>query len=168
MSIREEIWNQISEGRLMELRPRAGYPIRQMYIETSLYEEIVAEIDDLKKMDRYTKLEADLAEFITSPTIHPNYLYLLSPTRDNVWEIRSVQPKPQLRVFGMFAAKDCFIATHHEYRDTLGVFDSKSWKTEKRRAIAIWRKLFNSYQPLNSKDVDKLFTGAINGKYFRD
>ena len=168
MSIEKEIKQRILDGSLKELPLRAGRKKRRLYVEATLYEEIVVERDDLEMMDRYTKLEADLNVFVTSQTINPHYLYLLSPTRDKVWEIRSVEPKPQLRVFGFFAAKDTFVATNHEYRDELGGFDSAIWRREKRRALAIWRNLFNSYNPIDTIVVGDLVTGAIDGKYFRN
>lgn len=168
MSIRKEINHRVLEGRLKELPLRAGRKKRRLYVESTLYEEIFVERDDPEIMDRYTKLEADLSVFVTSPTINPDYLYLLYPRRDKVWEIRSVMPKPQLRVFGFFAEKDTFIATNHEYRNNLGGFDSTHWRREKRRAVATWRNLFGSYDPMDSEDIGDLVTGAINGKYFRD
>ena len=111
MSIRKEINHRVLEGRLKELPLRAGRKKRRLYVESTLYEEIFVERDDPEIMDRYTKLEADLSVFVTSPTINPDYLYLLYPRRDKVWEIRSVMPKPQLRVFGFFAD-----ASPHEYK----------------------------------------------------
>lgn len=172
MSIKEEIWHRISEGRLVELRPRirppAGCPRRQLYLDQRLFDEIVAERDDLDLMDRFAELEADLAQFITSPTLHDGYIKQLSPSRDVVWEIRSVEPEPQLRVFGLFAAKNVFVATHYEDRNHLGSFESQAWREEKRRARTIWNQLFNAYHPFDAEDIHGLLDGAIDGKYFRD
>ena len=168
MSIEKEINHRVLEGRLKELPLRAGKKKRSLYVESTLYDEIMKDRDDLELMERYVNLEADLNVFVSSPTVDPHYLYLLSPKGDKVWEIRSAKPDPQLRVFGFFASKDVFVATHHEYRSELGDFDSMEWKREKRRALAIWRKLFSAYKPMAYTDITDLVTGAIDGKYFKD
>jgi len=117
--------------------------------------------------ERFARLEADLADFVTSPTLDPQYLKSLYPARDGVWAIRGSRPKPSIRVLGLFAAKNKFIATNYAMRSDLGEFESNEWRIERRRAKTIWRQLFPSYDFIPGRDVNKLFSGAINERYFQ-
>jgi len=135
-----------------------------MYLTEELYLAISG--PNPKDVERFARLEADLADFVTSPTLDPGYLKSLWPARDGVWAIRSVRPKPSIRVLGLFAAKDKFVATNFALRKKLGGFDSAQWRIEKRRAKTIWRQLFPSYPYIPGRNVDELFSGAIDGKYF--
>lgn len=169
MSINEEIWSRIEEGRLIELRPYldSDPKLRSMYLDAELHREIYSDRDDDKEIERFAKLQADLDMFLTSERIDPKHLFGLTPITDGVWEIRSTRPKPSIRVFGLFSNKDTFIATHYIERIGLGGWNSNEWKTEIRRALAIWRQLFPAYDCLNSDDIDSLITGSINEQYFK-
>jgi len=63
-----------------------------MYLTEELYLAISG--PNPKDVERFARLEADLADFVTSPTLDPGYLKSLWPARDGVWAIRSVRPKP--------------------------------------------------------------------------
>ena len=169
MSINVEIGSRISEGRLVELGPTVSSDktIRRMYLEKGLFNDIFRVRTQKAEIARFAQLQADLEVFITSPTIDPNYLFGLTPKTDGVWEIKSKRPKPSIRVFGFFAKEDTFIATHYIERTGLGGWNSREWKTEIRRALSVWRKLFPAYSPDNSGEVSTLVTGAIDGKYFK-
>ena len=105
---------------------------------------------------RLAELRADLEVFVTARKIDPKYLFLLYPLHDAVWEIRSVRDEPSIRVLGLFAWKDVFIATNHALREELGGWQSREWKAVKRTARAEWRKLFPSYDPQIGADVKAL------------
>jgi len=168
MSI-EEIWARMEEGRLVESRPylSSDAKIRSMYFELSLHNDVFCDRDNEDEIERFAKLQADLDMFLTGETIDPKYLFGLTPITDGVWEIRSTRPKPSIRVFGLFHSKDTFIATHYIERKGLGGWNSNEWRTEIRRAVAIWRQLFPAYDPLNSSNIGELITGAINERYFK-
>jgi hypothetical protein len=71
----------------------------------------------------------------------------LDPLRDEVWEIRSRDPQPAIRVFGRFALRDVFIATHMAWRSDLGDQGDVEWAREIRMCKVKWRQLFQSYEP---------------------
>lgn len=139
-----------------------------MYLVDRLYLAIMEPKPNIEETQRFAQLEADLAVFVNSPTIDPKYLFGLSPRSDRVWEIRSVRPKPSIRVLGRFAAKDEFVATHYVLRGQLGRWNSREWKIGKRRAKAEWASLFHPYDAVDEQDINNLVSGAINGKYFRN
>jgi len=169
MSINEEIWSIIKDGRLIELRPAvtSDMKIRSMYLVRNLHQDIFCKRSDDKEIKRFARLQADLDMFLIGKTLDPKYLYGLTPTSDGVWEIRSTRPNPSIRVFGLFSGKDTFIATHYRERTGLGAWNSTEWKTEIRRSLSVWRQLFPAYNPINSDDISQLISGAIDEKYFR-
>jgi len=153
MSIQDEILDRVQRGMLFPLLPRArGAAIRRaLFVSERLH----------------AVLSADLEVFVEARTIDPKYLFLLYPAHDAVWEIRSRREQPSIRVLGLFAWKDVFVATNHALREELNGWESSEWKTVKRTARAEWRKLFNPYQPKITIDPKQLVTGALDGKYFK-
>jgi hypothetical protein len=81
------------------------------------------------------------------------YLARLSPRADEVWEIRSRDPTPAIRVFGRFAICDTFIAFNWGYRKDLGGLGSKEFRFEINRAKSEWKKIFPTYQPVSGADI---------------
>lgn len=124
------------------------------------------EADDAESQ-RIGHLRADLERFVVGETVYPKYMFLLYPLRDGVWEIRSVSPDPSIRVLGLFASKNVWVATNYARREDLGGWQSREWKAVKREAAARWRYLFPAYQPLQTANIHELVSGAINGQYFK-
>jgi hypothetical protein len=117
--------------------------------------------------DRMGILQADLELFADGQSIDPKYLFRLYPATDSVWEIRSVRPEPSIRILGLFAAKNVFVATNLALREDLGGWQSREWKTAKKMARSNWTQLFHTYQPMSTGNIHDLVTGAVDGKYFK-
>ncbi len=145
MSIADEILDRADRKMLFPIIPRAlGATIRRaLFVSEELNGILTSPEGSLEWEQRVAELRADLEVFVASRTIDPKYLFLLYPSRDAVWEIRSVRGSPSIRVLGLFATTDVFIATNHALRETLGGWESREWKTVKRAARASWRRLFN-------------------------
>lgn len=169
MSIHDEILDRHARGMLHHILPRArGATVRRaLFVTEGLHEVLTSPEGDLEWEERIAKLQADVEVFVQARTITPKYLFLLYPAADAVWEIRSTTDQPSIRVLGLFADTDVFIATNFALRETLGGWQSRDWKTVKRVARAEWRKLFNTYEPLKGTDVHKFVTGAASGKFFK-
>lgn len=69
------------------------------------------------------------------------------PPADEVWDIRSRDPKPAMRVLGCFAETDVFVALVHGYRKNLGGPRSRQWRDLIESCKAEWRKLFPRTYP---------------------
>lgn len=138
-----------------------------MYVVKDLFDTMMDETLPTSEIERFAALEATLSDFVTSRTLDPNYIFLLTPTSDCVWEIRSVQPDPSIRVFGCFAEKDSFVATNYELRKDLKEFESPLWQWSRKKARACWRKIFAPYEPRPETDAKLLISGAIDGQYFK-
>lgn len=168
MSIEDEIVDKVSRGMLFPVLPRVpGTSVkRPMFVTEALQRVFDSDESDTAWELRVANLKADLDVFVEGIPIHPKYLFALAPVRDSVWEIRSVQHQPSIRVLGLFAAKDVFIATNFALRSDLEEWD-QSWKIAKRTALANWRRLFGSYRPVAGVDLTNICSGALSGKYFK-
>lgn len=125
----------------------------------ALYLAFSADFLDPVEKDRYNSLQADLEIFVTGALVTSSYLKPLRPSQKAVWEIRSKRPAPSIRILGMFASRDVFIATNHQLRSVLGKFDSIEWKEASRLARYEFRKLFDE-DPLVG-ELHELVSGAI-------
>lgn len=154
---------------LFPIRPRAygESAKRAMFVGEGLWKILTSSEGDDAWDKRVGELQADLERFVDGQPIDPKYLFLLYPAHDNVWEIRSVADVPSIRVMGLFAERDVFVATNYALREALGEWQSREWKCVKRMARAIWRCLFITYQPMHTNNVKDLVSGALDGKYFK-
>jgi len=170
MSITDEIIDKVKRGMLHPLLPKAAGETarRAMFVSEPLWKILDSPEGDESWERRVGELRADLETFVIGDEIHPRYLFLLYPARDAVWEIRSTENDPSIRVLGLFPQKDAYIATNHALRELLGGWQSREWKEIKRTASAIWRWLFPTYNPIATTDVHLVVSGAINGKYYKD
>jgi hypothetical protein len=138
-----------------------------MYVSEGLWALFATSHPDPIMESRVGTLRADLETFVDGAPLYPSYLFLLSPAQEGVWEIRSTRDEPSIRVLGLFAAKDIFIATNYALRSNLGDWPSREWRDAKVAARTIWTNLFHTYRPIITTNVHRVVTGAINGKYFK-
>lgn len=170
MSIRDEIRARWDEQRLVLVKPlMAGSPeVRLIYVTPELYEAIKLPHPDKTEATRRGRLQADFERFITGRLItvggrnhRQAYMKCLEPERDEVWEIRSIDPRPSLRVFGSFAEANVFIAMHMGRRDELGGFNSPEFKAAIRYTKTCWRQLFNTWPPLTGSKLNEYITENV-------
>jgi len=169
MSILDLIVSRVEQGMLFPFYPRApgATPQRALLVSEEFWRFLREPGTDQDWEDRKGSLEADLEVFASGQPIGPRYLFLLYHSREGVWEIRSVRPNPSIRVLGRFVERDIFVATNFALRDDLGGWQSREWRDVKVRSRTIWTNLFHTHQPLITIDVNRVVTGAINGKYFK-
>ena len=169
MSINDQIIINLACGRLKQIRPKLprDRELRKLYLYHELYQEIRRDREDEFEDEKYAALEAELETFIISPTLDSNYLRHLRPKREGIWAIRSRNPEPQIRVFSMFAERNCLISFNMADRPDLDD-DDAVWNYEMNRAKHLWRSLFhNAYHWMKTDKPNKLFSGAIDERYDR-
>jgi hypothetical protein len=136
--------------------------LRVIYATKELSEQIESGLGDGEHLlsVRIGYLHNDLDRFICGELITVGYgrektcfMKALDPRGDEVWELRSRDPRPSYRIFGSFAACDLFIATHMVEREHLGGWGSLSWSHEIRRCKALRRQLFGPYPPHSGGDI---------------
>jgi len=169
MSIEREIASHVDGGKLRLVTPMVPSDRlqRNLYLTEELFNEVYEDKQYHHEIKMFANLIADLEVFVTSDTIDPNYLWLLEPHKDGIWEIRSTRQELQIRVFGAFAAKDIFIGTHYKLREDLGRKDNEQWKIQIKFAKKVWSSLFPAYTHKKTNDRNQLFTGALDENYFK-
>ena len=179
MSIEYEIIERWKEKRLFVLRPRAvgARIVRPLLLTEKLKRSICdGPWRDQAEETRFAAiLRADLERFITGGVIRVSLLGHGRPIEDmkrligtnEIWEIKSERRNEKgIRVFGCFAEKDVFVATHWHWRDDLeeraeGKWNKPTnWPREIRRCKSKWTSLFHQYSPHIGNDIDAYITGA--------
>jgi hypothetical protein len=142
-----------------------------------LINEEIANLLNDHEGGRMQRLRADLETFIkgeeislsVTPYKHRTaYMGLLSPEGEGIWEIRSRDPKPALRVFGRFAIKDVFVALAWRLRSRrdarwpdrhpLEGRNSLEYQFAQIEVLERWRALFGERQPIIGSDPGELLS----------
>jgi hypothetical protein len=168
MSIRPLIDANIGTRLHLWLPLMPGSHIRVVYVEDQLWNEIQT-ADDF----RIGLLWSDLDHFSLGGKITVGYgreatcfMKQLDPRGDEVWEIRSKDPTPQVRVFGRFCDTDEFVATHAVYRDVLGnpafsKFEGNHWPQEILRCKTIWDQICQGHAPHSGNSINAYITSNV-------
>ena len=75
----------------------------------------------------------------------------LDPSRDEVWEIRIHEARPQLRFFGRFAQPDVFVALIGPVKR--GDLFGTGWDRAKRDCQSEWRRLLGLNPPVIGRTI---------------
>ena len=88
------------------------------------------------------------------------YMALLEPSSNEVWEIRSIDPRPSIRLFGSFVSKDHFVALTWAWRKELGGRYAKEWRAAIQEFKEEWQGYFGNLLPLSGSYPDGYLTNA--------
>jgi len=112
---------------------------------------------------RFSRLRADIDHFTQGGRIticegpynkpKSTYLARTDPITDEVWDIRSRDPRPGIRVLGSFSECNTFVALVWSFREPLQGPGSREWRDFILRCKARWNQLFGTYQPLSGASV---------------
>ncbi|MBW7922627.1 MAG: hypothetical protein H3C51_11075 [Rubellimicrobium sp.] len=113
---------------------------------------------------RYGQLAGDFDRYVTGDTIPVGFdpydksdnafMARIDPAEYGIWDIRSMAPRPAIRVFGAFAEIDVFVALTTRLRRDLGSRASREWASAREDAIARWNNLFPGYPRLSGERID--------------
>jgi hypothetical protein len=86
-----------------------------------------------------------------NPFGKPGYANMarVHPVKDEIFDIRVLDPDPGIRVFGGFAAKDTFLALTWDYRENID-----DWAYEIDRCKDAWASLFHPSLPHHGATLD--------------
>ena len=157
----------VSSGALLLWEPSLrGDPVRRTLLITPEVDDCMdrsAWADDSVGL-RYSQLRADFDRFVDGSRIPVGmdpyakddsaFLARLDPVEYGIWSIRSVAPRPALRVFGAFCERDVFLALRVEERAVLGGRGSRAWANARENAIVRWNSLLPGEFPLLGSDVN--------------
>lgn len=118
--------------------------------------------------DRYAALSADFDRYVLGETIpiglvpynksNSAFMARIDPVEYGIWTIRSVAPKPAIRVFGAFCEQDTFVALLTRQRAALGGPNSNEWGKAREAAITAWNTLFPGEQRLIGDSLNVYFS----------
>ena len=76
-----------------------------------------------------------------------------NPIQEAVFDIRSRDPDPAVRVFGCFAEQDTFIGLTWKYRRDLGGRSERLFDHAVLEARGVWDEIFPEHQPFYSENI---------------
>lgn len=160
MSIGDQVNILCEQGRLLRLRPwlPGAAERRELYVTPEFHQLLIGPswIDEDQEI-RWGRLRQDLDKFTQGRLLTVRrqgkrkgdaYMLRLHDPAHEVWEIRSVDPDPGVRVFGRFALKDVFIALLWADRPALGAWGDPMWGDAIVQCKTDWRNLFYSFPPM--------------------
>lgn len=184
MSIRDEINARMGEGppRLFRLERslKSDPESRSMFLSQELKELLDGPWDNQELRYRAGRLRADLEEFVKGSEIavcmepfvaKTAFMGRLKPVEDSVWDIRSRDPSPALRVVGLFAETDTFVALRWAPRSKrakwtnklpLGPKDSREWRDIILQCKTDWTNLFRPYPPVQGDAVHAYISDSVH------
>lgn len=137
--------------------------LRTLLVSREVEDYLQANHSSSQRASRAFALRADFAVFTEGRRVQvaedstqsgTAYMARLYDHSHQVWEIRSRDPDPSLRVFGAFMEQDTFVALTVRERAFLDRFGSLMWADAIRQTKAKWRRLFEPYDPIVRKCVD--------------
>lgn len=162
MSINHVVAQAIAAGKLVPFRDPLGWDGagRTFLMCAGLISQMDAAraVTDVKQIARWERLNADIAHFVGNGYINWNLMKWLDPRRFEHWELRSVRPRPSIRVFGRFAAPDVFVATHAVERALLGAKWDVRWEIEKLVCEDEWHLALGDEPPFSADDYTRYIT----------
>lgn len=177
MSIYDEIAKHASAGVLHRIDPLGkDESVRHMYVSTSIWSLLEGPWESKKIERRVGRLRADLISFVKgdligvsmSPYKHEDArMGLLAEPKHQVWDIRSCDPNPGLRVFGRFADKDVFIGFTWRPRSVEWAKQKPlggnylEWEFEKLECENQWDSLFPNHPPKSGERLHEFVSKAF-------
>ncbi len=102
---------------------------------------------------RWDALAADVSHFVEGSFINWGLMKWLDPKKYEHWELKSVRPRPSLRVFGRFVEPDVFVGTHTAVREHLGGKWTLQWELEKLTCEEIWNDAL-AIEPFSAENYE--------------
>lgn len=169
MSLLDEVNNLCLAGHLYKI-PQAGFqlPQRRTIYGSGLIRTLLAGIGgDQDQKIRARELQADFDFFIDGHRINLRslgsvedsaFMALLEPPSYEVWDIRSIDPAPSIRVFGSFVQLNTFVALTWAWRKELGAKYSSEWRAAIQEFKEEWEMYFGTSRPFSGRYPDAYLT----------
>lgn len=173
MSLLDEVNRLCSEPNGLYRVPRSlpeGLHQGRFIYGSGLIRTFLSGADLNKRLQmRVAELQADLDYFMDGRRIDLRplgsieeyaYMALLEPPTNEVWEIRSVDPKPSIRVFGSFIHRNHFVVLTWAWRKELGGRYAKEWRAAIQEFKEEWEIYFGSKRPISGRYPDAYLSNA--------
>ena len=164
MSIYVELTAHVNKGGLFLLNPsmpgQPGTLGRTMYVSAEINFKLEGPWETEQEEMNCQVLKRDFDRFMTGQIIATRmpprtsvnaFIALLDPPRDEIWEIRTRESRPQFRALGSFADTDVFVALTLWERSDLDA--SADWRYAMVECGCQWRRLFPAYSPKSGRTI---------------
>ena len=170
MSIHDLIDSHIAAGKLHRIEAMADDSVsRSMVVSTEINTLLVGPWRSQSSENRAMRLLADLEHFVSGKQVSVSlegfhhktaYFGRLDKPEHEIWDIRSRDPKPGLRIFGRFADINFFVgliwrprSVEWEDKMPLGSGKSIEWDIEKIQCESAWNNLFPKSPPIHGGKI---------------
>lgn len=151
-----------TSGSLLPFAPSVGWTAtpRAFLMTRRLADQLTSArmSPDQRHVERWERLRADIAHFVENGMVNWAFMKWLEPKKHEIWELRSVRPRPSIRVFGRFAEPDVFVGTHAVERPGLGAKWSLQWELEKLTCEEQWRFAVGDHEPFRASRYEDYIT----------
>ncbi len=179
MSIRIEIARAVGDGRLFNIKPEIlSDPVeRTMVVSPEIQGLLAGPWENTTMERRCGRLRADLEAFVKGDIVNlalvpyqhrAAYMGRLDRPKDEVWDIRSRDPNPGLRLFGRFAEIDVFVALNWCPRSVewageapLGDTATLNWDFAILECQERWNALFPGHDPVHAEQADEYVSSNV-------
>ena len=163
---------RVTAGDLIRYVPAlSGMPaVRTLYLSPAVDDLVGGRVPELEA--RGGELMANLDSFVQGQrlvvSLRPHkagnaYMGLLGPESYGIWDIRSRDPRPALRVFGGFLEKDVFVGLTWRVRLQLEARNSAQWEHAISECRSRWTTLVPEHLPITGERVSDYFTTDVIG-----
>lgn len=167
MSIQGLIRDAVHRGDLRYAPPliRSNQRPRYLFVESELMDTVNRALgESTPKAQRLGQLAANFLRFSSNEDITVGddprnkdigaFMARTEPVQDGIFDIRSRDPRPAIRVFGGFAEKDVFVAVTWKWRKELD--DDKKFGRAVLQALGAWNDILPDSKPLYKEDLNDL------------
>jgi hypothetical protein len=174
MSIRQAIQGHVTSGLLVHVPTMipGTSAARHVFLTADLHRQIMESLTGSGIQDgRLGKLLADLEYFTAGGIIavgndpfdkdQTAYMARTYPPQDGIFDIRSADPKPGLRLFGAFSEPDVFVGLTWRRRKELGDRSQRLFEQAILAAMKEWDALFPNHRPFYSENLNEHVTSNL-------
>lgn len=181
MSIHESLQRAVCDRHLhyLPMTDRSDPVRRRMFIHEEVRAALLDGTTEVQRV-RMMQLRADLERFVKGSALlmcfapkkgkDDAHFALLNPPGEACWDVRSLTPSPSLRVLGMFADVDAFVALDWwpkrikvawSGKEPLGD-DDLLWRLAIHECRARWHSILPGEIPVAGRDVRRYVTGYVD------
>jgi hypothetical protein len=162
VKVHQQIKELESQGRLFRYVPKSRHRSRRrLFLAKAALLKLNDQTAAINAKGGQGKIKAAFDKWTLDELIQDKFLEPLKPPPADVWEIRIVDPAPQLRVIGLFAAPDTFVVMDIHTRDNLDRFGSQAWRSAMKNAAYTWERLFGNSKPFRGESKTDYVTDGL-------
>lgn len=176
MSIADSLLKAVEVGDLAFLPMEKSDPIDRVMLISREITELLNGANAAQKA-RAKRLLADLQSFVKGEVISiclrpyehgEAYFGRLDPVGSSIWDVRSRKPDPGLRIFGMFADLDTFVAlswwprsikVSWALKEPLGDKNSLNWRIAMHDCDSQWHSTLPGEVAVSGLEVERYVSG---------